>query len=349
MPRLRVPLSFVLLIGAIACADAPTSAPGESATVGPPALAVNPPVSLWTAQTLPLLSNTSGSRANDIANDGTIVGEAFDVVNGYPSNERPYFWRSTVGTRGILPISGATGYALGISDNGRYIAGYVVSNGERIPVRWNLDPDPQTVGPSVTYLRTCSGQFYRGGRATAVNDAGIVVGNDGPDAVRWTRPEDNSICPATIAFSGVEMTFARDINDAGKVVGYGFSPTTGFITGTVSYKLQPLAGDTWTDAHAINELGEVVGTSSHAGGYTAVYRSPVINSTVAMGATGAGRRVSLSEKGRVVWAATNLTTMTRKGTATHALNVLPRGVNACGHIVGEWNLRATVYWKKACD
>ncbi len=79
--------------------------------------------------------------------------------------------------------------------------------------------------------------------ALGVNEGGIVVGaaiNSAGDytAVKWTSV---TACPTPIVVNGVTMRIARGINDRGAIVGVGFSPTKGFMTGSISLpsKLDP--------------------------------------------------------------------------------------------------------------
>jgi uncharacterized membrane protein len=94
--------------------------------------------------------------------------------------------------------------------------------------------------------------------AYGLNDAGVVVGESGGRAVRWTG--------GRIADLGVpDLGRAVDVNRRGVVVGESFGPAGGrafrWDRGTVT-ELPPLPGDTHSFVTGVNDRGEVLGASS---------------------------------------------------------------------------------------
>jgi uncharacterized membrane protein len=97
-------------------------------------------------------------------------------------------------------------------------------------------------------------------------------------------------------------TFATGLNASGQVVGYGYQndPWNSGQSGTVDYQafvtgaggqgitgLGTLAGDTWSQARAINDAGQVVGNSGNAAfvtsGFSASLSSPTLQNVGSLG------------------------------------------------------------------
>jgi probable HAF family extracellular repeat protein len=108
------------------------------------------------------------------------------------------------------------------------------------------------------------------GEATAINPAGVVVGNVG-NAFLW---EKGVLVTDELAAVGFFRAF--DINPAGQVVGAGFPPGAGgwhallWQKGVVT-DLGTLGGST-SEATAINPKGQVVGWSFTTAGTTHAFR-----------------------------------------------------------------------------
>jgi uncharacterized membrane protein len=297
----------------------------------------------WTKRLLPDFHTKTGARANDISDNGTVVGESMTLP--YGTDERPVYWTPAGTIQPLAMPPGTTvGFATAISDKGAFVVGYTKNSFIQRAVRWTLtlrNPQPDE-------LPRCrlSGDPI----ATAVNDAGIVVGAIGQTAVSWATI---SSCPTPIVIAGKTMTHARGINDANQYVGLGhwnpWSPR-GFVTGPIpNGALPPLPGEAWTDAHAVNDLGVIAGKSwtPSAATQTAVYWSS--SGPVALGSISPAARVAVSDNGRFVWGLPNATGITRKGNVTNYLSAIPLGVNRCGDIVGVEAGQAVRYKKNICD
>jgi len=119
------------------------------------------------------------------------------------------------------------------------------------------------------------------GEASAINDAGVVAGSygtaDGWTAVIWTTPND----PRNLGkLPGLVSALAKDINQAGTVVGYALSAdqiTSHAFVWTDATGIQPLPdlGGGASMAQAINSSGAAVGWAADPFGVThAVMWSP---------------------------------------------------------------------------
>jgi hypothetical protein len=297
------------------------------------------PLPLWTKQVVGTLPANTHSQGWDVSDNGIVVGETVTLPNG--TDIKPFYWTQSGGIRQLpLPVGATAGRAYAISDNGLYAAGNAIhTGGLTVPVRWSL------AGPTVAILQRCGGSLI--GTGTAVNDAGVVVGNTGSVAAIWPTARS---CQTSIVVQGTMMTQARGLNDLGTVVGLGFQPRRGFHrSATLAGKLLPLSADSWSEGHAVNDVNLVVGRSWRTGVYTAVSWSNVGQPAVVLGALHSAGHVAISDRQRAVWGAPNGTALTRKGTTTTGLNLFPHGVNACGDIVGTESGLAVLYQKRYCD
>jgi probable HAF family extracellular repeat protein len=117
--------------------------------------------------------------------------------------------------------------------------------------------------------------------ATAVNDAGVIVGYSSRDggleqAAVFHGPDDFS----QLGTMGLDESWAEDVNEAGDIVGTAFSPSVRFrpflYRGGTMHDLTALlpensGWDELTSAMAINDAGVIVGTGRYHGvltGYT---------------------------------------------------------------------------------
>jgi uncharacterized membrane protein len=285
------------------------------------------------------LPGNTHSQGWDVSDNGIVVGETVTLPNG--TAVKPFYWSQAAGIRQLpLPVGATAGRAYAISDNGLYATGSVThTGGLTVPVRWSI------AGPTVTILQRCGGSLI--GTGTAVNDAGVVVGNTGSVAASWASARS---CQSSIVVQGTMMTQARGINDLGTVVGLGFQPIRGFYqSSTLAGKLLPLTGDSWSEGHAVNDVHLVVGRSWRSGVYTAVSWSNLGQPTVVLGTLHSAGNVAISDQGRAVWGTPSGTALTRKGTNTVGLNLFPRGINACGDIAGTESGLAVLYKKRYCD
>lgn len=343
---LVTPLALATIAFA-ACSEPPTALPSPY-TAPPSALTplaneVHQQATTWTKQILPVLYGKTGARANDISDNGIVVGESMTLP--YGTDERPAYWTPDGRIHALQAKSATTGFATAISDNGIFVVGYTRVASYQQAVRWTL----AVSNPPAVQLQTCG---LKGDPiATGVNNAGVVVGAIGLTAVSW---KTISSCPTPIVVAGKTMTIARGINDVSTKVGLGhwnaWSPR-GFVQGYLNTALAPLSGHAWTDAHAVNDANVVVGKSWYPGGssWTAVYWGSGSNGPVALGYMSNAARVAISDKGRFVWGTQYNKGMTKIGIFSAALTAIPLGVNVCGDIVGLENGQAVRYKKTVCD
>ncbi len=222
------------------------------------------------------------SFATDINNAGQVVGNSDLPLSGGGGlfTGHAFIWDSAHGMRDLGTLAGPFSAASGINDAGQVVGSSSTSSGPGAtihPVLWDSAGSVQDLG-------TLGGLF---GFAAAINDVGQVVGKAdtlssaplvGGRAFLW----DSGVMQ-DLGTLGGDNSVADDINDAGQVVGQADIPTGGFLgigshaflwDGTSGMQdLGTLSGtgifDT-SSAHAINNLGQVVGftttspTSSHA-------------------------------------------------------------------------------------
>lgn len=161
-------------------------------------------------------TNTSGSFAFGINSNGIVVGQ---------SNDQAVVWNGSTPTALALPTA-ALPQSAALSINGAgTIVGYAQdpASGVSIPLVWNAT--------SVTALATPSGQ----GSANAINNEGVIVGNDvdaagNLSATVWsggTMIDLNQFLSANQISAGWKLNQAIGINDAGSIVALGFNTTTG--------------------------------------------------------------------------------------------------------------------------
>jgi len=101
----------------------------------------------------------------------------------------------------------------------------------------------------------------------AINDAGQVVGASGGRAFLW----ENGVMQDLGVLPGMLYSWADDIDEAGRVVGYSSDGTSGirafiWTAGGGMQALPDLPGGCCSQAHGMNDAGQVVGTSRTAGG-----------------------------------------------------------------------------------
>jgi probable HAF family extracellular repeat protein len=131
-----------------------------------------------------------------------------------------------------------------------------------------LTPAPQAQNAiTMTDLGTLGGNYAA---ARAINGAGQVVGNSelAPDnteyhAFLWSdgvMQDLGNLCHGTC--SGSRLSMATDINDAGQVTGWSYTPTgdtQAFIWQNGTMTALPMAGFTKSSATGINNQGQIAG------------------------------------------------------------------------------------------
>lgn len=241
---------------------------------------------------LDLAGGISGA-ALAINNAGVVVGLTYTMLPNGTYQQHPTKWDGGVAT--LLPTLGGTqGIALSINQLGQMV-GWTVASGNPTSraVIWDgatltdLGPgtarDINNVG-QVTGLSSLGATLWNGTTATAlgvamepvaINDAGAIIGNRDsrdPDTFEWKTTarvwsEGTAVVltgPTNYQFS----TIARDINNAGQIVGssennYAMAVAT-LWDGTNAINLNTMLTPAQalhiklTEATAINDLGYIV-------------------------------------------------------------------------------------------
>ena len=143
-----------------------------------------------------------------------------------------------------------------------------------------------------------------GGTAMGVNDRGDVVGQSGGHAALW---RDGRI--VDLGTLGGSYSAAVDVNERGDVVGYGQVVGGGgdhaFLwRGGRLIELSPLPGYSSSYAFAVNDRGDVVGTSVGDGGIRAVSWRPDGTVVDLTAETGLDEVTDLDNAGRLVGSVT---------------------------------------------
>lgn len=181
------------------------------------------------------------SAASDINNNGQVVGgsvningnyNAFSYANGTMNNI--YNVDSTYGT-----------YATGINNNGQIVGGGYDS--------WKYGVDWAFIDNSgIKSFPLGSTTGY----ATAINDNNQVVG----DILDWAWLDHGFVYTNGTITSLGYLNSASDINNKGEVVGVT-SYTSAFLYSNGQMINLGSLGNSWTSAYALNEKGQVVGSS----------------------------------------------------------------------------------------
>jgi probable HAF family extracellular repeat protein len=171
------------------------------------------------------------SAAYAIAENGRIVGLSRPANDGPP---HAVLWQNgaiiDLGTLGG-PIS----HAWDLNESGQIVGFAATAAGEHHAVLYEVAANGSV--QSVRDLGELGGAFSY---AQAINEAGMIVGSADTRAVRWMAsakagPEDlNDLTDA--AAQGWELMVATDVNDQGRITGYG--KHDGFFRG---FLLRPIA------------------------------------------------------------------------------------------------------------
>ena len=158
-------------------------------------------------------SSTTVTAANDINDDGIIVGSA-----GTMGTLRPMAWPSFLESPIELPVPTAfVGDAIAVEINNHgLVVGWLSSDTERSIVAWGLQADSTPVGPTVLGADIDAW-------APDVNDAGTVVGTIQDQAYRWQLTWDGTHLSASNAealwIGDIPLQSATAINEHGDICG----------------------------------------------------------------------------------------------------------------------------------
>ncbi|MDD1620966.1 MAG: autotransporter domain-containing protein [Methylococcaceae bacterium] len=250
---------------------------------------------------------------------------------------------------GVLP-GGTNSDASAINDARQVTGSANVQNGDNHAFLWeNGQMRDLTPGASET-------------TGDAINNSGQVVGPSGsaPHAFIWSNVDGLELNKIEGVNSTVSQSHANGINDSGVVVGnagFGSSCCQAFIWRNNGQPIQNIGtlGGNSSNAYAINNLGQVVGTAGTGAATHAFYWQSGQEGLVDIGTLGGNSSTA--------WAINNLRQVVGEadtGAATHAFiwqngqirdlslaspgNSIAYGINDDGLVVGQANSRASLWW-----
>jgi len=228
-PAARVgALTVAAVVGAAVAGPA-----GVAAAAGPASRADAAANCGWSVNTLPLTADADFGEVRGSDGEQTFVGV---------SGDQPVRWRD-----GRVTVLGAAGAAQDVNRRGQAV-GSAFSDGEHA-LMWR--------GTRETRLAEPAG--FTSSAATAINDAGLIVGyGSGPDGgargLVWRADTPSQVRDLG---PGAGALFLRDVNEDGVILGVEESSDTfdlHAVAGTLDSGLQRLPGttpDTTTDATGI--------------------------------------------------------------------------------------------------
>jgi probable HAF family extracellular repeat protein len=223
---------------------------------------------------------TSGSAANDINSDGTIVGYAY---NGDPlstNNRRAFRYTSTgimqnLGALGVFRTSpGGSSQALGINDAG-YIVGTSSSNSGPHAVLWTPDNTLIDLDLWLNQKSAAEGSHWTLTIARAINNNGLIVGDGSYDGTPYGFVLDASSLTPTPLTGDTNGDGTVDLTDLNNVLN-NFGTTAAGNPGDENH-------DNKVDLSDLNDVLNNFGSSNSAA--LASVPEPTSVSLLALGAT----------------------------------------------------------------
>jgi probable HAF family extracellular repeat protein len=246
------------------------------------------------------------SRALSINNLNQTVGYSTTSDGVTVATQWDQGWASAVGGIGV---TGDTTVANAINNSGLIVGYYShfsnhsgVSNGTSWSSSGTTDLDPVVT----------NGSLAREGSATAVNDAGQIVGYSGTGPYSLNTVAHATLWSGTTATDlgtlGGATSHATSINNSGQIVGYSDTSSwsvthaTYWNNGTIT-DLGTLGGS-YSIAHAINNAGLIVGASTTTGStntHATLWNGAAMTDLGTLtGSTGTSEAEALNESGLIV-------------------------------------------------
>jgi probable HAF family extracellular repeat protein len=230
-----------------------------------------------TLDAMPPLVSGLVTRAEGIAENGSVLGSAYTGVN----SDHATIWSPSGSSYVATDLGVAPGdlFSLAIAMNAGLVVGFS-DNGINVrPAAWT--PPAQDPGNyTIEVLPMWGSDFI--GVAYDINASGVVVGmstSTVAHALRWTHGAGGWTVTKFTAFASNVPAEARGVNASGVVVGYSFDPVTGVQhaarwTTTSVADLGALQSGWQTVANDLNDTEDVVGTSG-PGSYTTAWIRPI--------------------------------------------------------------------------
>lgn len=199
----------------------------------------------------------TSSTAHALNNAGQIAGA---TGGAHGDNISAFFWQGHNAKRIGRPQHSDYSEAFALNNSGEVVGSANLLDGMR-GFFW-------TNGSAINELAPLAGDSSSA--AYGANDSGTIVGfSSGPSGMRAVRWQNGA--PQTIVPASVNPSQATAINSAGSVAGFFGSGDSarGFLANAGGLQtLAPLPGDQSSDALAINDGDQVIGTSTAANGLT---------------------------------------------------------------------------------
>lgn len=213
----------------------------------------------YTGRNLGVLPGHSYSFGNGVSDAGSVVG-----TSGYSTNEstviHPFYWDRATGVMMQLPTSGATsegtGHAFAVAGKTKaseYAVGVEDAPGTFVHAVIWLAPSLQTPPIVLDSGETAASTAW------GVNDDGTAVGSWGDETAIWAHDGSGNYTMTTIDIFENQPEDARDINNQGIVVGYGYdlsyTQTNAFLLAEgVAHALPPGGTDLYARALAVGDV-----------------------------------------------------------------------------------------------
>lgn len=203
-----------------------------------------------------------GENANafGINNSGQVVGWS-TTSSGFGGGTTAFIWDSVNGMQNLGYLTGGTrdSFAYGINDAGKVVGGSRTGTSGGHAFVWDAVNGMVDIG-----LLPGGGDSSQ---AYSINNSGLVVGDSvvGSARIGFIWDNVNGMQSIGSLSAVIQSSTAYDINDTGKVAGVSKTDTNvnhAMIWDSVNGMVDIHAGLVSSEAHSINNLGQVVGFGS---------------------------------------------------------------------------------------